>query len=191
MHHICESNHPTIIEQSSPGKAAARMSCNVCMDGEAEDDIENPLCLLSCGNKGCTFQMCTTCAETYYGNKYGNRQCPHCRASPVSDAVRSLIPERPVIPGGARFPGTCDHAPCSLLIVYFGGLTLLAWFVGATICGVIYTSCTNGGTTDGGDNLIQIVVGYAWLMGLVILMLTLRYICIQTFGWTPQRVADN
>ena len=64
------------------------MNCNICMDG----DVENPLSLATCGNDGCTFQICPGCAKTYYEVRANRMKCPHCRLVATNTDMKAFEP---------------------------------------------------------------------------------------------------
>jgi len=64
------------------------MNCNICMDG----DVENPLSLATCGNDGCTFQICPGCAKTYYEVRANRMKCPHCRLVATNTDIKAFEP---------------------------------------------------------------------------------------------------
>lgn len=155
-----------------------QMNCNVCMD----EDIEAPVELMACGNDGCTFRMCKSCTRSYYGRRYGYRKCPQCRSSPLGREVRLFIPAVPTEPAAiGRFPQPPSESHPSLICVYLGICTLLAWFVGATICEVLQVKIDSGVYV-----LYQIVVGYIWLACLVLCVLMCRSLCNRICAPPPE-----
>lgn len=139
------------------------------------EDIEDPAALMACGNEGCTFRMCKSCTASYYGRRYGYRKCPQCRSSPLGREVRVFIPATTASAApaaDAQFPQNLSaRSHPSLLCVYLGICTLLAWFVGATICQMLqYFKFADTGPYV----LYQIVVGYIWLACLVLCVVVLR-----------------
>jgi hypothetical protein len=151
------------------------MSCNICMG----DDIEDPGELMACGNEGCTFRMCRSCTRSYYGRRYGYRKCPQCRASPLGREVRLFIPPAPEEPSALpRFPPSSPRNHPTLVCVYLAMSILLAWFVGATICQVILrVNYDRMGMAPGLYIVYQIIVGYLWLISLIVVGLVLRSLC--------------
>jgi len=112
--------------------------CNVCME---EDDLEKTSELISCGNEGCTFEICASCAKTYYGSSYRYTRCPQCRRISTGDEIEELKPpNQPVIPAPVssstivRRPFPSGVVTYPLVAIYFAIFTLVAWLMGAGVC---------------------------------------------------------
>ena len=150
------------------------MNCHVCM----ADDIENPTELLSCGNDGCTFKMCTSCTRSYYSRKYGYRKCPQCRSSPTGSVVRTFIPPVPVAPISVEvIVPRCECRHPHLACTYLALSALLAWFVGATITGILGHSQSDMGIAPGLYAVYVVILGYGWIACLIMFALVFRFIC--------------
>lgn len=114
--------------------------CNVCME---EDDLEEASELISCGNEGCTFEICASCAEKYYGNPYKYTKCPQCRQTSTGDRIEELKPPKqlavpdPVSPPIIiRRPFPSGVVTYPLIAVYlaifiFIACIFIAWLIGA------------------------------------------------------------
>ena len=112
----------------------------MCMD----DDLEKALELISCGNEGCTFKICSACAKTYYGNPYKYTKCPQCRQTSTGDKIEDLKPANPPtrpaptrpapLPSWRQFGFENDMEAFIVLMVYLTIFLLLAWLIGTMIC---------------------------------------------------------
>lgn len=151
------------------------MSCNICMS-----DIEDESNLLSCGNEGCTFAMCTSCTQTYYSRRYGYRKCPQCRSSPLGLTVRSFISQQPPFislnieaQSNNGYPSVVN---IPLVCIYLGMSTTMAWFIGAGICEMIGLHQWSD-PPPGTFVVYQIILGYIWIISLIMCLTFVRYLC--------------
>jgi len=105
-----------------------------------EDDIEKASEFISCGNEGCTFEICASCAEKYYGNSYKYTKCPQCRQTSTGDRIEELKPSKqPVIPAPVpsfiiiRRPFPSGVVTCPLIAVYLAIFIFVVWLIGGTM----------------------------------------------------------
>ena len=100
-------------------------------------------------------------------------------ASPLGREVRVFIPAAPVEPSAQpRFPPSSPRSHPTLVCVYLAISALLAWFVGATICQVILrVNYDRMGMAPGLYIGYQIIVGYLWLICLLVCGCILRFAC--------------